>query len=378
MTRPLIAEINLSALRRNYQLACQQLPQGKSVAVLKANAYGHGAVQVAQALQDLAPAFALACLEEALELRQAGIQQPLILLGGFFTPDELPVIVEQNCQPIIHSAWQLEALAKYLSQADDVKTSALTLWLKIDTGMHRLGFPLEEVEAALTRLRSFKQVKEIILISHLAQADLLTADADEPCALSVQQLAIIQQLSRKFNCCFSLTNSAASLTQLTSEQAIQRIGVSLYGLSPFSDVQPNKYQPLLSQLEPVMTLKTRLISVRDLPAGEAVGYGGRYVTRQPSRIGVAACGYGDGYPRQMRDGAPLLVGGQLASLAGRVSMDLITLDLTACPAAKVGEQVILWGTTPTATDIASYCDTINYTLVTGLLPRVKRVYLLDS
>lgn len=373
MTRPLVAEINLSALRRNYQLACQQLPQGKSVAVLKANAYGHGAVQVAQALQDLAPAFALACLEEALELRQAGIQQPLVLLGGFFTPDELPIIAQQGCQPAIYSAWQLEALAKYFSQPASLKNPALTLWLKIDTGMHRLGFPLEEVEAALAQLRSFKQVKEVILISHLAQADLLTAD--EPCALSLQQLARIQQLSRKFNCRFSLTNSAASLTQLTSEQAIQRLGISLYGLSPFSDVQPNKYQSLLSQLEPVMTLKTQLISVRDLPAGEAVGYGGRYITRQPSRIGVAACGYGDGYPRQMRDGAPLLVGEQLASLAGRVSMDLITLDLTACPAAKIGDQVIIWGKSPMATDVASYCDTISYTLVTGLLPRVKRVYL---
>lgn len=367
MARPLIAEINLNNLRSNYKLACQHLPQGKSLAVLKANAYGHGAVEVAKALEDLAPAFALACLEEALELRQAGISQPLVLLGGFFTPDELPLIAENNFQPVIHAPWQVEALIKYFNQRPKTSSSPLTLWLKIDTGMHRLGFNLNEVDTALQQLKGLPEVKQIILLSHLAQADQQDEAAKQ---LTLQQLAKIKGLSQKYACQFSLTNSAASLNEITSEQAYQRLGIILYGLSPFSLPQISA-----NQLKPVMTLKTQLISLRSLPVGEALGYGGRFTTKQPSLVGVAACGYGDGYPRQMQDGAPVLVNNQLASLAGRVSMDLITLDLTNNPTAKVGDEVILWGASPTANQVAAYCDTISYTLVTGLMPRVKRLYI---
>lgn len=369
MTRPLTAHINLSALQHNYQLACQQLPSGKSVAVLKANAYGHGAVEVAKALENLAPAFALACLEEALELRQAGIKQPLILLGGFFTPDELPLIAENNCQPVIHSLWQVEALEKFFNQPAGAKSAPLTVWLKVDTGMHRLGLALSEVETALSKLASFSQVKEILLISHLGQAD----QTDEPAKqLSLQQLAHLKQLSQKYAYKFSLANSAASLNQLTDEQAYQRLGIMLYGISPF---ELNNQHPLASQLKPVMTLSTRIISLRSLAAGESLGYGGAFTCQQPSLIGVAAAGYGDGYPRQMKNGAPLLVNNQPAKIAGRVSMDLITLDVTSCQEVKIGDEVVLWGANPSANEVASYCDTIGYTLVTGLLPRVKRVYV---
>lgn len=374
MARPLVAEINLSALQHNYQLATQLMPAQRSLAVIKANAYGHGAVEVAKALQKLAPAFAVACLEEALELRQAGIQQPLVLLGGFFTPDELPLIALNNCQPVIHSFWQLKALANYFNQTVSSKKAPLTLWLKIDTGMHRLGFDINQIEEALAKLARFPQIKKIILTSHLAQADIASASAQQ---LTHQQVKLLENLSQRYARVFSLTNSAGSLNQLSPNQGFQRLGIMLYGLNPLGPSENTPAIDLAKQLQPVMTLKTRLISLRKLAANEVLGYGGRYTTNKPSLIGVAACGYGDGYPRQMQDGAPVLVNNQLASLAGRVSMDLITLNLNNCPNAKIGDEVVLWGNNPTANEVATYCDTISYTLVTGLMPRVKKVYLTD-
>lgn len=363
MARPLVAEINLAALRHNYQLALSQSATSSALAVVKANAYGHGAVEVALALADLAPAFAVATLEEAEELYTAGITQPITLLEGFFDASELPVIFARNYQPLIHSQWQIDLLLNYLAKFS-APPASLSLWLKVDTGMHRLGFAPEQATQAYQQLNALAATKNITLTSHFACADELANPATSI------QLQILHTLAQQLNCPISIANSSATLGWPAAKTGYLRPGIMLYGASPFA-----QGQSLGDQLKPVMTLKTKLISVRDLPAGESVGYGARFTTQEPTRIGVAACGYGDGYPRQAKDGTPLLVRGQVCSLAGRVSMDMLTLNLNNCPDAQVGDEVILWGEDLSVNQVADHCDTIGYTLLTCLLPRVKRHYI---
>ncbi len=362
MARPLVAEINLAALRYNYQLALKQSPTASAIAVVKANAYGHGAVQVAQTLADLAPAFAVACIEEAQELRAAGIKQPITLMEGFFEANELPTIIANNYQPLIHSHWQVTALINYLSK-NSVPAASLTIWLKVDTGMHRLGFSPKETNPIYQQLKALPAIKEVILTSHLACADELANPA------TLKQLTIFKHLQQQLNCPISLANSSATLGWPAAQAGYLRPGIMLYGASPFA-----AGHLLGDQLQVVMTLKTRLISLRHLSAGEEVGYGAGFITPQPTFIGVAACGYGDGYPRQALNGTPVKVNGIKCNLAGRVSMDMLTIDLTNCPNAQIGDEVILWGEALPVNEVATYCDTIGYTLLTGLLPRVKRTY----
>lgn len=363
MARPLVAEINLAALRHNYQLALDSAPEGRAVAVVKANAYGHGAAAVAKALADLAPAYAVACIEEAQELRAADIQQPVVLLEGFFTADELPEIVQQGYICMLHSEWQLEELSTYLA-CQEVPAGQLGVWLKVDTGMHRLGFAPEQAELAYRRLQAIPAVGEIVLASHLACAD-------EPSSSATPlQLQRLQTLQQKLGCTLSVANSPAVLAWPEARQGWLRPGLMLYGASP---LPPEDEQA--DSLQPVMSLKSALIAVRDLPAGEAVGYGARFVTRQPTRIGVVACGYGDGYPRHAKEGTPVLVKGVRCRIVGRVSMDMLTVDLTACPGAQPGDEVELWGNQLSVNEVAEHCDTISYTLLTCLLPRVPRRYV---
>lgn len=363
MARPLRAEINLAALRHNYQLALGSSPDGTAVAVVKANAYGHGAVEVASALADLAPAFAVACIEEADELVAAGIRQPILLLEGFFTADELPRIVRHGYETVLHAAWQLEQLEAFLAEGQ-VAAAALNIWLKVDTGMHRLGFAPEETAAVYRRLQALPAVGKITLTTHFARADELSSDA------TTMQLQKLQALQHELGCAVSVANSPAILGWPQAQQGWLRPGIMLYGASPLGAEHLQG-----ARLQPVMSLKSALISVRELPAGEAVGYGARFVTQQPTRIGVVACGYGDGYPRHAREGTPVLVNGVRCRLAGRVSMDMLTVDLTGCPDAQVGDEVELWGTSLPVNEVAEHCDTISYTLLTCLLPRVPRRYL---
>ncbi len=363
MARPLIAEINLTALRHNYQLALSQSATSSALAVVKANAYGHGAVEVAQALADLAPAFAVACIEEAEELRAAGIKQPITLLEGFFDGSELPIAIAKNYELLIHSDWQLETLLNYLN-SHSVAVSSLNVWLKIDTGMHRLGFASTQIESVYQQLEALPAINTITLTSHFASADSLSNDA------TMKQLAQFQAAQQRLNCPVSIANSPATLGCPETHQGYLRPGIMLYGASPLAPGHP-----LGEQLQTVMTLKSQLISVRDLPAGEGVGYGARFTTDKPTRIGVVACGYGDGYPRHARDGTPILVNGKKCALVGRVSMDMLTVDLSNSPDAQIGDEVILWGTDLSVNEVAEYCDTISYTLLTCLLPRVKRHYI---
>ncbi|RKR04267.1 alanine racemase [Kushneria sinocarnis] len=359
--RPLQALIDTEALRHNYRLACRAAPGSRALAVLKANAYGHGALECARALSDLAPAFGVAAIEEALALREGGITQPIVLLEGFFEPGELELIAAQQLVCVVHSEWQLEALA-------EARVSApIAVWLKCDSGMHRLGFTPEAVPDVWRRLNALPAVGECGLMTHFATAD------QPACALFDRQLTAVAGLRQALGeppVCWA--NSPATLSRPTAHGDWVRPGIMLYGADPLTHAND-----LSSALQPVMTLESRLIAVRELAAGEPVGYGSRFVTERRTRLGVVACGYGDGYDRHAVDGTPVLVDGQRAALAGRVSMDMLIVDITGLPAAGVGSRVTLWGRAPDGTvlpvnEVAACCDTISYTLLTGVTARVPR------
>jgi alanine racemase len=363
MARPLIADIDLDALRHNYRLARDLAPGSQAMAVLKADAYGHGAVACARALADIAPAFAVACIEEAVTLREAGITIPIVLLEGIFEAAELDQVAALGLWMTVHSEWQLEALLAHRP------ARPIPVWVKVDSGMHRLGFPPERAEAVWHRLAAAPaHACDLHLMSHFATADLVDT------GYFTRQMARLEALGERLGAPLCLANSPATLARPEAHGAWNRPGVMLYGSDPLEAANEESLR-----LAPVMTLRTAIIAVRELPEGEPVGYGGRWVTPRPSRIGVVAAGYGDGYDRHAVDGTPVLVAGKRTAIAGKVSMDMLTVDLTDIPEADIGSEVVLWGRAAngqvlSVDEVARHCDTISYTLLTGVLPRVPRRY----
>ncbi|QGU32499.1 alanine racemase [Thermochromatium tepidum] len=359
--RPLRARIHLDAIRHNYRRAQSLAPHSRALAVVKADAYGHGAVAVARALTGEADGFAVACVEEALELRESGIRGPMLLLEGVFSPDEIALVDRAGLAMVVHCREQLDwVLAARPSRR-------LDCWIKLDTGMHRLGFCPSEFAEVNARLAACPHVGERVAMTHFARAD----EPDHPYT-SVQ----IDAFERALNGARigrSLANSAAVLAWPQTHGDWTRPGIMLYGVSPFAGTGSNANLEA-GELRPAMTLESALIAIRDLKAGEPIGYGGRFVCERPTRIGVAAIGYADGYPRQARDGTPIAVGGRPTRLIGRVSMDLITLDLTGLETARPGDPVELWGRTVPAAAVAEASDTIAYQLFTAIGRRVSRRY----
>ena len=351
--RPARALIDLQALRHNYRLA-RELSGAKALAVIKADAYGHGAVRCALALEAEADGFAVACIEEALELRAAGIKGPILLLEGFFEASELALISANDLWCVVHSLWQLEAIEQ------SAVAKPLKVWLKLDSGMHRVGLHPKDYQQAYQRLLASGKVARIVLMSHFARADELDAQA------TAQQLAVFEEARQGLSAECSLRNSPAVLgwPQVPSDWV--RPGIMLYGATPFEVPQAEA-----SRLQPVMTLQSRVISVRELPAGEPVGYGAKFLSPRPTRVGVVAMGYADGYPRQAPTGTPVLVAGKRSQLIGRVSMDMLCIDLTDVPEATLGSPVELWGKQVLASDVAGHAGSIPYQLFCNL----KRVPL---
>ena len=371
MTRPIEALISLANLRHNFNQARHLAPGAQIMAVVKANAYGHGAIRVAGALAPLADAFGVASLEEAVELRDAGIETPIVLLSGVFGRAEMLEVARYGLGTVVHCAEQLQILL------DTPLSQAINVWLKLDTGMHRLGFNADEFYRAALRLRSSQQVGKLTFISHLACADKPSA------VLNERQLTCLQKTMAELNVhkgeSVSLANSAALLTRPDMHFNWVRPGVMLYGVNPLNTDEP---LPAKTDLRPVMTLRSRIVALQTVPAGEGVGYGESWrapgalagSTAQSSRIAVVAAGYGDGYPRHARNGCPVLINGKLAEIAGRVSMDLLTLDISANPNAQIGDTVTLWGEGLPVETVARYSGTISYELLTGVNQRVKFVY----
>lgn len=353
--RPARALIDLSALRHNYQLA-REIAGARALAVIKADAYGHGAVRVAQALETEADGFAVACIEEALELRQAGIGAPILLLEGFFEAEELALIVEHDIWCVVHSPWQLEAIEK------TNVGKPLHIWLKMDSGMHRVGIHPGEYQAAYQRLLATGKTAKIVLMTHFARADELGSVRTD------EQVAIFESAREGLTAQVSLRNSPAVMGWPNVPSDWVRPGIMLYGATPFD--QP---QSVADRLQPVMTLESKVICVRELPAGEPVGYGGAFVADRNMRIGVVAMGYADGYPRQAPTGTPVMIDGQRSQLLGRVSMDMLCVDLTNVQGAGLGSRVELWGKNVLASDVAASAGTIPYQIFCNL-KRVPRLY----
>ena len=320
------------------------------MAVIKANGYGHGLLRAAEALAG-ADGFALLDIADAVRLREAGYRQTILLLEGCFDAEDMELAAEYELTCVIHNDRQIELLGAY------PKRGALDVWLKINSGMQRLGFAPGLVASAMEALRSHQAVREITLMSHFAFAD-------EARGVS-EQLALINDVARQYRLACSLANSAALLRYPATHGDWVRPGIMLYGASPFSDVSAAQLG-----LKPAMTLTSRIIATQDLRTGDEVGYGGLFRADRSMRVGIVACGYADGYPRHAPNGTPVLVEGQQTRLLGRVSMDMLCVDLSTLPETGVGSRVTLWGEGLPIEDVAAASGTISYELMCALAMRV--------
>ncbi len=349
MPRPIQAYIDQNALQNNLSVARRTTP-ARIMAVIKANGYGHGLLRVAEALA-AADGFALLDISDAIRLREAGYRQTILLLEGFFEASDLELVVEYQLSCVIHSEWQIALLDAYPGRG------TLDVWLKVNSGMHRLGFAPDQVSVAMEQLRRHAAVREITLMSHFACADEARGVSD--------QLALINDVAAQYRVARSYANSAALLRYPATHVDWVRPGIMLYGASPFADTSAQQLG-----LKPVMTLSSRIIATQDLRAGDEVGYAGQFRADRAMRIGVVACGYADGYPRQAPNETPVLVDGYASTLLGRVSMDMLCVDLTAIPPARAGSLVTLWGAGLPIEQVAAAAGTISYELMCALTARV--------
>ncbi len=357
MIRTAYAVIHLKSIRHNVQQVRLAAPHSKIMAVIKANAYGHGLLRVAQALNDSVDGFAVARVQEGIRLRKAGFQHRIVVLEGFTKTEEVQNLLHYDLEASIHSPHQIEILRHQQEK------KLLGIWIKLDTGMNRLGFKARDVRNVCEQLNTFSVVKKPFnFMTHFANAD------DKNDLKTSQQIELFNILTADFDGEKSMANSAGILAWKDSLTDWVRAGIMLYGISPFSDSTGKDLG-----LRPLMSLHSRLISVRDVAAGETVGYSGTWTSPVSTKLGVVAIGYGDGYPRYAESGTPVLVNGERVPLVGRVSMDMITVDLGINSNAKAGDGVILWGDNLPVEEIALCSNTIPYTLVCGITPRVEIV-----
>ncbi|MFN7098315.1 MAG: alanine racemase [Gammaproteobacteria bacterium] len=349
------AHINLDALQHNVARVKELAPDCRVVGMVKAMAYGHGLLTIAHALESV-DALGVARIHEALQLRKAGIKKPIVLMEGFFETWELPIIVEHQLDLVIHQVEQLHALTQARL------ASPIHVWLKLDSGMHRLGLPPDQFIMAWQALHKSRNVKEdIILMTHFASADELDNDYTN------QQIKLFNAITRDLPGPRSLANSAAIMQWPTSHGDWVRPGIMLYGISPFTDKTGTELG-----LQPVMTLQSRVLSIHQQQAGDAIGYGGTFICPENMPIALVAIGYGDGYPRYIpTTGTPVLVNDQLTQVLGRVSMDMICVDLRNIQPPHLGDRVTLWGDGLPVEHIARAANTSPYELVCGVTSRVE-------
>jgi alanine racemase len=354
MTPMVSATIDTGALRHNLERVRNWAPRSKVMAVIKANAYGHGLIAVARALE-AADSFAVARVDEGLTLRSAGIEKRTVLLEGVFDRTQLDAASGQGFELVVHAAEQIDLLREAATG------EPFKVWLKLDSGMNRLGFKGGSFAAARTALSTLPRVAgPVNLFTHLASAD------DPELPATNEQLGRFAEATHSLPGERSIANSAAMMSFPQAQADWVRPGLLLYGVSPFGGSIGADFG-----LKPAMTLHSHLIAMKDLVAGERVGYGGNWTASRPTRLAVAAVGYGDGYPRNLASGSPVLVNGHRAPLAGRVSMDMIGIDVTDLPEVpKLGDPVILWGDGLPVEEIAVWADTIPYELLCGISQRV--------
>lgn len=354
MSRPIQARIAPGAFRHNYLLARQRAGNARAWAVVKANAYGHGLMPCVEAVRDVADGFGLLEHAAAVALREQGVLQPILRLEGAFSGEEVAQAAQLSLTLVVHDDTQIAMIERTALAAP------LDVYLKINTGMNRLGFPAEQFVQKLARLRATGKVRQITAMTHFACAD--EEEIDAP-------LARFHAAVEGSGLPVSLANSSALLRYIVSHGDWVRPGIMLYGGSPMPALQ----SAVQIGLRPVMTLTSQIIGVQQLQAGDRVGYGGSFVADRPMRIGVVACGYADGYPRHAGTGTPVLVDGWRSRTLGRVSMDMLAVDLSESPEAGVGTPVTLWGEGLPADEVARAAGTISYELFCALAPRVPVV-----
>lgn len=353
MTRPIQACIHMDALAHNYSVARQLAPHSQALAVIKADGYGHGYTRVVRALPH-ADGFAMLNLENAITLRESGEVRPLMMLEGFFDRAELLACAEHGIWTSVHSEHQLALLES------TPLPRPVSVWLKLNTGMNRLGFRPQAALAVAQRLRALAQVNVTALMTHFATADDARGIAG--------QMARFRPVAAELGLPVSVANSAAILRHDEARAEFIRPGIMLYGCSPFAGETGEQLG-----LRPTMTLAADIIGVQTLQAGDEVGYGACFTAPGPMRIGVVACGYADGYPRIVPSGTPVRVDGQASGTVGRVSMDMLAVDLTHLPAAGIGSKVVLWGEGVPIETVAAAAGTIGYELMCAVAPRVPLV-----
>jgi alanine racemase len=352
VSRQTQAIIHADAIIQNFKALAALAPHSQSMAVIKADAYGHGAVNVARMLKHVSPRFAVAIIEEAIALRHAGISAPIIVLEGAHQRKECEMAAAHNCILVTHNEQQLSW----------IKACAVTerpqVWLKVDSGMHRLGFAIDDVEDILHKYKHDGMLNDnTVLVTHLACAD------DNENSFTQHQIESFTQLAERTRLGVSVANSPAAIQWPESRGCWNRLGVAVYGGFPESPVS----------LMPAMTLRSSIIALRQVAKGESVGYGQTWTAQQNSTIATVGIGYADGYPRHCPNGTPVAVNGQPASLAGRVSMDMITIDVTHLPDVAVGDSVELWGENVSIGRVAEAAGTIDYELMTRVSARVPRI-----
>lgn len=351
MPRPILATVSLSALTQNLNVIRTFAPGSNVWSVVKANGYGHGISRIWRSLS-ATDGFALLDFNEAILLRESGWQGPILLLEGFFSAGDLAIIDQYRLTTTVHSQWQIKALS------DARLSQPVNIYLKVNSGMNRLGFAPEQAGAVWQQLRELKQVADITLMSHFATADSIEG-VDK-------QMTAINLAGQNISGPRSLANSAATLWHPHTHYDWVRPGIILYGASPSGKWKDIEH----TGLKPVMTLQSELIAVQELNGGDRVGYGGRYSATGSQRIGVVACGYADGYPRHAPSGTPVWVDGVRTATVGTVSMDMMMVDLTPCPQAHIGSPVELWGNHLPVDDVAGAAGTLGYELLSALAPRV--------
>ena len=350
--------INTSALKHNLARIQALAPESRVLAMVKADGYGHDAVQMAKALSK-ADAVGVARIGEAITLIQAGVEADIVLMEGCFDIAEYELAIEHGFQLVIHNDTQL---AQFLSLKTD---ASIRVWLKLDTGMHRLGFSPEQYRESYRALKQCTHChQDNVLMTHFACAD----DPDN--SFNEQQLSLFQDASSDLNGLVSIANSATILTRPDRHLDWVRPGIILYGASPVLGTTAADFQ-----LKPVMTFSSNVIAVKRIAKGERVGYGGDWQAARDTVLAVIGVGYGDGYPRHAKSGTPVLVKGARAQLVGRVSMDMITVDVTDLAPVSIGDAVTLWGEGLPAEEVAEWASTISYTLFCGITNRVARSYV---
>ena len=350
MPRPIRATIRASALRHNLQVAREYAGDARIWAVMKANAYGHGLERAARALAD-ADGFAVLDFQEAARLRLMGVTKPILMLEGFFRPLDVNLLFKYQLTPVIHHVEQVELLRHMDFPAD------MDVYVKVNSGMNRLGFGVEDLRVNYNALQLLPRTRDVTLMTHFADAEGEEGIHD--------QLRWFNELTGGLEAPRSLANSAAMLRFKEAREGWVRPGLMLYGCSPFAD-----WSAADIGLQPAMTLASELIAVQNLAPGERVGYGFAFEAKEAMTIGVVACGYADGYPRHAPNGTPVLVKGRRTTLVGRVSMDMLCVDITDIEDAYIGSPVTLWGEGLPAEEVAAAAGTVSYELLCALAPRV--------